>query len=169
MAAKSGDTEKPFVITRVFDAPRDLVWEAWTDREHLMKWWGPKGFTMRHCTNDVRPGGIFHYCMRGPDGSDMWGKWVYREIVKPERMVVIVSFSDEKGGTVRSPFSADWPLQTLSTMTLTEQGGKTTFTIEWAPFEATEAERKTFAAGHDSMRQGWTGTLDKLAAHLAKA
>jgi uncharacterized protein YndB with AHSA1/START domain len=98
----------------------------------------------------------------------MWGKWVYREIAEPERLVFIVSFSDEKGGITRHPFSAEWPLQTLSTVLFAESGGKTTVTVRWAPFEATEAERKTFAAGHDSMRMGWTGTMEQLAEYLAQ-
>jgi uncharacterized protein YndB with AHSA1/START domain len=157
-----------FVITRTFDAPRDLVFRAWTEREHLMRWWGPKGFTMRAGKIDLRPGGVFHYGMRAPDGSDMWGKWIFRDVVKPERLVFIVSFSDEQGGQTRHPMAPDWPLETLSTVTFAEQDGKTAVTIRWAPHAASEAERKTFAAGRDSMQQGWTGTFDQFAAYLAK-
>ena len=75
-------TLQPFVITRVFDAPRSLVWKAWAERDRLMQWFGPKGFIMRVATLDLRPGGIFHYCLRSPDGKDMWGKFVYRELVR---------------------------------------------------------------------------------------
>lgn len=161
--------QKPFVITRVVDAPRDLVWKAWTERERLMQWFGPKGFTMSTATLDFRPGGVFHFCLRSPDGQEMWGKFAYREIVAPERIVYVHSFSDEKGGVTHHPMSPTWPLETLSTTTFTELNGKTTITIRWIPLNPTEAERATFSAGHDSMRQGWTGTLDQLAEYLAKA
>lgn len=158
-----------FVISRTFDAPRELVWKAHTECAHLMHWWGPKGFKMRLCKLDLRPGGTFHYCLRGPDGSDMWGKFVYREIVAPERLVFISSFSDEHAGVVHHPMAPTWPLETLSTLTFSEHDGKTTLTVHWTPHNATEEQRKTFEAGRDSMRQGWTGTLDQLAAYLAKA
>jgi uncharacterized protein YndB with AHSA1/START domain len=161
--------EREFVILRVFDAPRDLVWKAFTECEHLMHWWGPKGFKMLSCKLDLRPGGIFHYCLQSPDGQKMWGKFIYREIVAPERLVHIVAFSDEKQGVTRHPMSPSWPLETLATATFTEHDGKTTLTVRWAPHNATEAERNTFATSHESMRQGWTGTMDQLAAYLAKA
>jgi uncharacterized protein YndB with AHSA1/START domain len=162
-------SDREFVISRVFDAPRELVWKAFTDPEHMKHWWGPKGFTARVAKMDFRPGGVYHYCLRSPDGHDMWGKFVYREIVAPERIVFINSFSDENGGVTRHPMHLAWPLEMLSTFTFTEQEGKTTFTIRWSPLNATEAERKTFEDGRKSMQQGWTGTLDQLADYLAKA
>lgn len=166
-ANESKDQE--FVIARVFDAPRGLVFKAWTEREHLMRWFGPKGFTMLSARLDLRPGGVFHYGMRSPDGKDMWGKWTFREIVAPERLVIVNSFSDEKGGITRHPLSPDWPLETLSTTTFAEQAGRTVLSLRWAPLNATAAERKAFAAGHAGMQQGWTGTMDQLAAYLADA
>ena len=162
-------SDREFVITRVFDAPRELVWKAHTECEHLMHWWGPKGFTMRSCKLDLRPGGIFHYRLRSPDGRDMWGKFIYREIVAPERLVFIVSFSDEQEGVTRHPMSPAWPLETLSTMTFAEDDGGTKLTVRWAPYNATQEERKTFETAHDGMQQGWTGTFDQLADYLAKA
>ncbi len=157
-----------FSITRVFDAPRDLVWKAFAERERLMQWWGPKGFTMLDAKLDLRPGGVFLYGMRSPDGHVMWGKWVYREIVAPERLVAVVSFTDELGNLLRHPMSPTWPLEVLNTMTLEEHDGKTTLTVYGTPVNATEEERKTFDAGRGSMKQGFTGTLDQLAAYLAK-
>jgi uncharacterized protein YndB with AHSA1/START domain len=118
---------------------------------------------------DLRPNGVYHYCLRAPDGNDLWGKWVLREIAAPERLVWINSFSDEAGNVTRHPMSPSWPLEMLSTLTLAEDQGRTTLTVRWAPHAATEAERKTFEAGHASMQQGWTGTLDQLAGYLAKA
>jgi uncharacterized protein YndB with AHSA1/START domain len=161
--------EEEFVITRTFDAPRELVWQAWTDPERLMRWWGPKGLTMLSCKVDLRPGGLFHYGMRTPDGHEMWGKFVYREIVPPERLVLVVSFSDAQGGITRHPMSSTWPLEVLNTMTLTESGGKTTLTLQSVPVNATGEERRTFKDGHRSMQQGFKGTLDQLAEYLESA
>jgi uncharacterized protein YndB with AHSA1/START domain len=165
----SDATQKPFIISRVFDAPRDRVWKAWTEAERLKQWWGPKGFTVHTCKLDLRPGGVFHYGMKAPDGSDMWGKFAYREIKPQERLVFINSFSDPKGGTSRHSGHASWPLQMLSTVEFEEQGGKTKVTVHWIPHEASETERKTFEQGRDSMKQGWTGTFEKFADYLKKA
>lgn len=164
----AADLDETFVISRTFDAPRDLVWKAWTETDRLMQWFGPKGFTMFHAKNDLRPGGTFLYALRGPDGAEVWGKWVYREIVPPERLVLVSSFSDAAGNVTRHPMAPTWPLQTLSKTTLTEQGGKTTVTIEWRPLEATDEERNTFIAGKSSMNQGWGGTFEQLADYLAR-
>ncbi len=159
---------KPFEITRVFDAPRERVWQAWTEPERLKKWWGPKGFEVTHCKVDLRPGGIMHYCLRAPDGSEMWGRFVYREIVKPERLIWINSFSDPKGGVTRHPGHASWPLEMHSTALFEAQGSKTKVTIQWLPGAAsTEAERKTFEEGRSSMNQGWSGTFEQLEGYLA--
>jgi len=157
-----------FVFTRVIDASRERVWQAFTESERLMQWWGPAGFTMLAANVDLRPGGAFHYGMRAPDGSEVWGKWVYREIVPPERLTVIASFSDEAADITRHPYSPDWPLELLSTMTLIEHEGRTTVTVQAVPHSATEIERRTFEDARDSMDEGYTGTLDKLAEYLAK-
>jgi uncharacterized protein YndB with AHSA1/START domain len=165
-ATKSAD----FVISRVFDAPRDLVWKAFTEPERLKHWWGPKGVTVIAAKVDLRPGGIGHYGMRTPDGGVMWGKFVYREITPPERLVWVNSFSDEAGGMTRHPLSPTWPLEMLTVVTFeNEPGGKTKLTIRWSPRNATAEEQQTFDAGHDSMRGGWTGCLDRLASYLAGA
>ena len=164
---KEAPAQRPFVITRLLDAPRERVWRAWTEREH-MQWWGPKGVTIHHTKLDLRPGGVFHDCMKTPDGKDMWGKWVIREVVRPERLVFINTFSDEAGGITRHPMSANWPLETLSTITFAEQGGMTLLSVHWLPWNATELERKTFDESHESMQKGSTGTLDQLTEYLAK-
>ena len=159
-----------FVISRVFDAPRDLVWKAFTEPERMQEWWGPKGFKVIASKMDLRPGGTYHYGMKAPDGSTMWGKFVYREIVAPQRLVFINSFSDESGGITRHPMSPTWPLEMLSTFTFDDEpGGKTKVTIRWSAHKPTAEERKTFDSSHDSMRQGWGGTLDRLTEYLAKA
>jgi uncharacterized protein YndB with AHSA1/START domain len=166
--AQVQDKEPIFTASRILDAPRDLVWATWTNPQHLMHWWGPKEFTVAKCEIDPRPGGFFHYALKSPDGKIVWGKWTFREILPPEEMVVVVAFSEEKGGVTRHPWSPSWPLQTLSIMTLENMGGKTKLTIQWSPLNPTEEERQTFAGGMDSMKQGWGGTMDQLADYLAK-
>jgi uncharacterized protein YndB with AHSA1/START domain len=161
--------DREIVITRVFDAPRDLVFKALTDPERLKHWWGPKGFTWVSCKMDLRPGGVFHYCMRSPDGHEMWGKFAYREIVAPERIVFVNSFSDKDARIIRHPMSPTWPAEVLNTLTLTEHEGKTSVLLRGGPINATEEERKTFEAGFESMRKGFGGTFDQLAEYLAKA
>jgi uncharacterized protein YndB with AHSA1/START domain len=158
-----------FVTARVFNAPRELVFEAWTTREHLMQWWGPKGVKITTCKNDLRSGGVMHYCMRRADGTDWWGKWVYREIVRPERVEYINSFSDPQGRTTRHPLAPEWPEEIVTTVTFAEHNGGTLVTVTFVPLAPTEAERRVFDGGHDSMRGGWGGTLDQLGEYLSLA
>jgi uncharacterized protein YndB with AHSA1/START domain len=161
--------DKTFTISRVFDAPRELMFRMWTERDHLVHWWGPKGLSMLHCTNDLRPGGVMHYGMGRPGGGEMWGKWVYREIAPPERLSFVVSFSDGQGNTERAPFSSEWPLEVLSTLTFTEvEGDRTLVSMESVPINASEAERAMFRGFTASMQNGWSGTLDQLADYLRK-
>jgi len=159
----------PFIISRQFDAPRDKVWKSWTEAERLKQWWGPKGFTVKQLKLDLRPGGTMHYCLQMPDGNEMWGLFVYREIVRPEKLVFVNSFSDPKGGISTHPMSPTWPRQMLTTVSFDEHGGKTTVTVNWVPLDgSTDLERKTFEDGRESMKMGWTGTMDQFAAHLKK-
>lgn len=157
----------PFSITREFNAPRDLVWAAWTEQEHLSQWFSPKGFTRVKAVMDLRPGGTYHYGMRSPDGKEMWGKWTFREIVPPQKIVLVAQFSDATGGMARHPLSATWPLELLSTTTLTEANGKTMLTLEWVPINATAEELATFKGARASMMGGWGGTFENLEAYLA--
>jgi len=156
--------EGPLVITRTFDAPRSRVFKAWTDPTILKRWWGPTGFTLPFCTVDLRPGGTIHYCMRAPDGKEYWGKGVYRAIVEPERIIYTDTFSDEKGN-VTSPtqygLSADWPMESLVTVTFAEERGKTLLTLESAVGSVPVDEL-------EMCRQGWSESLDRLAAELGK-
>lgn len=164
------DRPAAFVLSRTFKAPRDLVWKAWTERERLMQWFGPKGSSMPTAKMDFRPGGVFHYSMRncapGHGETLLWGKWIFREIKMPERIVLIHHFSDENGGVTRHPFHPSWPLQMLSTTTFLESHGETTVTVQWAPLDATAEERQTFDRGRDGMLMGWSGTFDQLEAYL---
>jgi uncharacterized protein YndB with AHSA1/START domain len=98
----------------------------------------------------------------------MWGKFVYREIEKPSRIVLVSAFSDEAGGITRHPMAPTWPLQMLSTFLFEMEGDGTRLTIKWVPLNPTDAERATFEGGFASMNQGWSGTFEQLEAYLAK-
>lgn len=155
------------VLTRVFNAPRDLVFAAWTEPEHLAQWWGAPGFTTRVVTCDVRPGGVLHYSQHGPNNMVLWGKFVYHEVVAPEKLAYTSSFSDPDGNTARAPFSADWPLEIMNMLSLTEKDGRTTLELRGGPHNATDAEWQVFTTALGSVKQGLGGTLDRLDAHLA--
>ncbi|WML42984.1 SRPBCC domain-containing protein [Neobacillus sp. PS3-40] len=157
------------VITHTFDAKQELVFKAWTTSEDLKQWWGPKGFTMSISKSDLRPGGVFHYSQKSPDGHEMWGKLLFREIVAPTKLVFINSFSDEEGNTIHAPFSPTWPLEILNTLTFIEHEGKTTLTMRGVPLNGTDAENKTFKAAHEGIQQGVSGTFGQLADYLTKA
>jgi len=159
---------KPFVLEREFDAPRDVVWRAWTDAEQLKRWFGPKGFGMPTCVMDLRPGGSFHYGLRSPEGMELWGKWVFREVIAPEKLVSIQSFADAQGNVATHPMNPSWPREILSIVKFTEREGKTFLRLEWFAYGPTEEQQKAFDAARESMTQGWGGTVDKLDDYLAK-
>jgi len=163
------NAKEEVVITRSFDAPIDQVWRAWTDVEALKQWWGPKGFDMFAATLDLKPDGMFHYGMRSPDGKEMWGKFVYREVTPMTKLVFVNSFSDEKGGTTPNPWMATWPLEILNNLTLEEKDGKTTVTIKGGPINASAEQMAMFEQGKAGMEQGFEGTWSKLDEYLAKA
>jgi uncharacterized protein YndB with AHSA1/START domain len=161
---------KDFVIARVLDAARGRVWLALTESERLKQWWPPKSFTMISATMDLRPGGSFHCGMRSIEGYKMWGKFVYHEVVPPERLVFLNSFSNEVGELKRHPIVPTWPLELLTTMSFEDEpGGKTKLTVRWSPRNATEIEHKTFDMSHVGMKATWGAAFDQLAAYLAKA
>ena len=95
-----GHEAERMVVTQVFDAPRELVWRAWTDPKYVMRWWGPKGFTAPVCRMDFRVRGKFLMCMRTPDGQEFWNGGEYHEIVAPEKIVSSMYFSDSEGNKV---------------------------------------------------------------------
>ena len=156
------------VITRVFDAPRKLVFKAWSEAAHLAEWWGPPGSAIEIKKLEFRPGGAFHYRMTIPGFGEIWGLFVYREIVEPERIVFVSSFCDEDGNIILSPFFKIWPLEILNTLALVEQGGKTTMTLSGGPINATEEELEAYESMKGSMQQGFGGTFDRLDTYLAK-
>jgi len=159
-----------FTFIRTFEAPRERVWRAWTDATALAQWWGPKGTTMRVIKHDLRPGGTFHYAFAFPPGPEMYARFVFREIVAPERLAFVISFSDAECGITRAPFPQlkdQWPLEILNTVTFAEAGGRTTVSLRGRPIEATAEERAMFTSNRDSMRQGYGGAFEKLDGLLA--
>jgi uncharacterized protein YndB with AHSA1/START domain len=157
----------PCIVSRTFAAPRDVLWRAWTEHESLAKWFGPKGTTTPMVRMKLRAGESSHYSMAMPDGKEMWGKFIYREIIPLEKIAWVNSFSDRHGGISRHPFSATWPLQMLTEVTFAGRDGHTIVTIKWLPLEASDEEWETFDSAHNSMGDRWSGTFDRLAEYLA--
>lgn len=155
-----------FVITRVFNAPRKLIFDAFTQPKHLAHWWGPKGLALEVINLDLRPGGIFHYGMKSPEGHEMFGVFKYIEITSPEKIVFINAFADKAGNIIRAPFNPLWPLEVYNVWTLTEENGKTILTLKGRPHNASDEEQKMFDAGMPSMQQGFGGTFDQLEVYL---
>lgn len=156
---------KTLHITRIFDAPRVRVWQAWTDPKLIAKWWGPKDFTSHSNKVDLRVGGKYHYCMHGPAGTefdkDMWSGGEFREIVPLEKIVMTDHFADEKGNYV-SPSTygmpGEWPEEMVVTVIFEDAGeGKTKLTLTHEGHPADMA---------DMAKAGWNESLDKFAAIL---
>lgn len=148
-AQASPSAKHELTMTRVFDAPRALVFKAWTDPAHARRWWGPRDYPAAHLEMDVRPGGAWRGCLRSAEnGEELWQGGVFREVVEPDR--VVFTFAWEEGG--------ERGLETLVTVTFADEDGKTRMTLRQAPFESVE-ER-------DGHRGGWSSSFDRLAEHL---
>ena len=157
-SAQVGTEEQGLVIERIFDAPRELVWRAWTEPEQLMRWYGPTGMTSQACEIDLRVGGRYLWGLRSPEGQEYWNTGVYREIVPLERFVATQSMADEHGNVIS--MGDDFPLETIVTVTLEDLGGgRTKLTLRQAGFPDDMAAH---AGG------GWNQAFDKLAAVLAE-
>lgn len=156
-----------FTITRIFAAPRERVWQAWTQPDQLAQWFGPKGSKSEVLHFDLRPGGWLHTCMEAPDGSRMWGKNTYETIDPPARLVWSQSFSDAEGNAVPAPFPMPWPLHMRTTVDFAEDGEGTRVTLTWEPIDPTEEQSASFRDMLGSMHGGWTGSFDQLDAFLA--
>ena len=169
-SANAANQATEFVFSRTFDADREDVWDAFTQPEHLQHWWGPPGSRIEIVRHELRPGGLFHYSMKLPDGRLLWARFVFREIVAPERLVWLNSFSDEHGGLTRNPWipNAGYPLETLNTLILTGQQGKTLLTITAVPFHASDEEVLVFAGGIKGMKMGFGASFQVLADYLAR-
>ncbi len=157
---------KNLVITKVVDAPKELVYKAWSEAERLAKWWGPKGMALKVLHLDFRPGGYFHYSMDA-NGFEMYGRFDYLEINAPDSIVFTNGFADADANIIRSPFPMVWPYKILNTLTLTETDGKTTINLSGYPIDAPDEECRTFEDMQESMQQGFAGTFEQLVSYLA--
>jgi uncharacterized protein YndB with AHSA1/START domain len=163
MTKNTSNEPERMVVTRVFDAPRELVWKAWTEPEYVMQWWGPKGFTSPFCKMDFRVGGKSLCCMRTPDGQDFWNAIEYHEIVPHEKIVSSMYFADSKGNKVE-PETLGIEHEAIDgafDVTLFEDlgNGQTRLThIGNEPMES---------AKNSGQLEGWYQILDKFAAILA--
>jgi len=155
--------DRVLTLERVFDAPRELVYQAFSEAEHLKHWWGPRGWTLTVCNLDFRPGGIWHYCMKCTDenqgdfyGFESWGKGVYEDIVASEKIVYVDYFSDSEGNEAEGMPSC------RITMTFDEHEGKTTLTSR-TEYASADALKQVLDMG---MEQGVTETWDRLAQYV---
>ena len=161
------DSSVDFVLTRTFNAPRERVFATMTETDHLTQWWGPAGCAIEVVSHDLRPGGIFHYCMRFTPSAAMFGKFDYLEVVRPERIVFINGFSDAQGTRTRYEMIPTWPVEVITTVTLEEREGATFMTFHSSPRNASQLEIETFNAGHASMNEGFGGMYDVYEKYLA--
>jgi len=153
--AQTLPNERRVFIVRVFDAPRELVWRAWTEPQHMAKWFGPKDFTIPNCEVDPRVGGLLRVTMRSPDGQNYPMKGIFREVVKPERLSFSNIAIDNDGNHL---------LEGVTTVTFEDLGGKTKMTLD-AHAVGLVPQAPAMLAG---MEAGWSGSFDKLAAALAR-
>ena len=161
------DTPSELVITRVFDAPVELVWKAWSEGDRMARWWGPKGLELRIAKLDFARSGIFHYAIEFPNGAVMWGKFVYLEIEPPSKLVFVSSFADKNENNNCHSFMPDWPIEVHNTLVLQEQDGKTVLTLRGVPVNPTAAELNAFIAARPNVEKGFAGTFDQLVVYLA--
>jgi uncharacterized protein YndB with AHSA1/START domain len=161
MTNQSKNSSDPLIITRTFDAPRELVWRAWTEPEHFMRWWGPEHYTSPVAKMDLRVGGTYLASIRSPEGQDFYSTGEYREITPPERLVFTDAFADAEGNVVPASYygmEGEWPDNILITVTLEEENGRTHLTMRQDGIPTGEMG--------EQMAVGWNEYFDKLAAAL---
>jgi uncharacterized protein YndB with AHSA1/START domain len=164
MANNTVNELERMTITRVFDAPRDLVWKAWTDPKYVMQWWGPKGFTSPVCNMDFREGGKFLCCMKSPDGQEFWNAGEYHEIVPYEKIVSTMYFSDSEGNKVDPAHYGieHEAIEDAHDVTLFEDLGNGQTKLTFIGNEPMES------AKNSGQVEGWNEILDKLATVIAE-
>jgi uncharacterized protein YndB with AHSA1/START domain len=156
-------------LSRLVDAPRELVFRVWTEAEHLAQWFAPRRVDIPFCRIDPRPDGAIHFCHRTQDGMEVWVKGSYREFVAPERLVFSLWFVDAGGAPAPHPMFPDWPTDTsiLTTVTFADIDGKTQLTVRQALVPGAVQASDTFGRERDAARAGWIETLDRLQEHVA--
>jgi uncharacterized protein YndB with AHSA1/START domain len=160
---------RPVIVSRVISAPQEMVYEAWTQPEQLMRWWGADGLTVPECEIDLRPGGVFYYCMRSPNGTEYRCRGTYQEVNDPDRLVFTNTFVDADGRPARHPDLPDWPRETLVHVTFATHEEGTHITLQQAVSKADQTEAEGFERGREGAQEFWAMTLDCLADNLAHA
>jgi uncharacterized protein YndB with AHSA1/START domain len=160
---------RPVIVSRVIHASREEVYEAWTRPDHLKRWWAAGQLTVPECEIDLRPGGVFYYCMRSPDGTDYRCKGIYQEVSTADRLVFTNTFVDSHGQVARHPDLPDWPRETLVHVTFAPYDEGTRVTLQQAVSKASESEAEGFEFGREGAQEFWAMTLDCLADDLAPA
>jgi uncharacterized protein YndB with AHSA1/START domain len=155
-------------LTRTVDAPRDVLFKVWIEADHFAQWFGPHGVEVPFCKIDARPGGVLHFCHRRSDGTEVWVKGAYREVVAPERLVFDLGFVDADGRAAPPPMFPDWPLGTtmLTTVTFEDLGGKTQLTVRQGFLPPEAAANDVVRRVREGAQLGWGETLDRLAEHV---
>ncbi len=154
-----------FVLDREFDAPRELVWRAWTDPELLPRWYGPRVETIVHRL-DLEPGGLWLVEMRW-SGNSSYQRVEYTEVTQPERLIWLHSVSDQDWNIIPDPMVANWPRVLLTTVTFEELRDRTKMRLTWTPHEASDAELARFSGAVDGMGKGWGAGMELLAGLLS--
>jgi uncharacterized protein YndB with AHSA1/START domain len=153
---------RELIITRIFDAPPELVWKAWTEPQHFKKWWGPKDYTSPHCKMDLKVGGRYHACMRSAEGQEFWSSGTYREIEPMKKIVFTDSFADAEGNLVPASYykmPGEWPMEMLVSITFEALAdSKTKMTLRHSGLPAGQMLEMTGS--------GWNESFDKLAESL---
>ena len=155
-----------YVLERVFNAPRDLVWKTWTDPELLTRWYGPNVETIVH-RHELKPGGLWLGEMKW-SGNSNYQRVEFTEVTPPDRLVWLHSMSDADWNIVANPMMADWPRVLLTTVSFEEDGKQTKLRLTWVPHEASAAEITCFAGALAGMDKGWAAGMELLAELLAE-
>jgi uncharacterized protein YndB with AHSA1/START domain len=165
---KEATGKEKFVINRTFESPINLMFEMWSNPEHLSQWLAPTGFSMKFYRSEIKTGGSTFYMMTNGSNVTMYGRIKYLEISKPNKMVYSQQFVDEKENISRHPFAPTWPETMLTTVTFTEESPTSTrITVEWETYgEVTSEELAAFVKEKPGMTVGWTGSFDKLESYI---
>ncbi len=160
-------TVEPTILTREYSAPRQLVFDTWTQPEHLKNWQFPfKGFKCEFINADIHPGGSSLHKMIAPNGFECWLLTKYEEITPPKSLVFRQYHSNEAGDILPNPQMPNWPKEMRTTIELEEVGEKTKLRLIWQPVNPTEEEAKAFEASRPKHDKGWGGGLEQLEVYL---
>lgn len=158
---------EPTILTREYDAPRQLVFDAWTKVDHIKNWQFPfEGFKCEFISTDISAGGSTLHKMIAPNGFEMWLLTKYESITPPESLVFRQYVSNEAGDILPNPQNPDWPKEMRTTINLSEVAGKTKLELIWQPIDPTPVEARAFEESRPDHNKGWGGGLEQLISYL---